>query len=147
MPSLLSPLFSPFFSDIHQELGEAETVDMEEISGTHVTFFRTNPKDTRLSTILIRGATPNLLDDVERAIDDGVNVYKVFLFFFFVSIRCPFLSLSSLLGFPFFTIYCPFRTWPRTLDLFLALGLLKLKLPETCELKQKRSLGWNSMLS
>ena len=51
---------------------------MEEISGTHVTFFRTNPKETRISTILIRGATPNLLDDVERAIDDGVNVYKVY---------------------------------------------------------------------
>ena len=50
---------------------------MEEISGTNVTFFRTNPKETRLSTIVIRGATPNILDDVERAIDDGVNVYKV----------------------------------------------------------------------
>ena len=50
---------------------------MTEMGSTHVTFFRTNPKDTHLSTIIIRGATPNILDDVERAIDDGVNVYKV----------------------------------------------------------------------
>ena len=60
-----------------QELGECESVDMVEIGGTNVVFFRTEPKETRMSTILIRGATPNILDDVERAIDDGVNVYKV----------------------------------------------------------------------
>ena len=47
------------------------------MGSTPVTFFRTNPKDTHLATIVIRGATPNILDDVERAIDDGVNVYKV----------------------------------------------------------------------
>jgi chaperonin GroEL (HSP60 family) len=48
-----------------------------EMGSAQVTFFRTNPKDTHISTIIIRGATPNILDDVERAIDDGVNVYKV----------------------------------------------------------------------
>jgi T-complex protein 1 subunit theta len=59
-----------------EELGECESVDMEEIGSTPVVVFRTNPKDTYLSTILIRGATPNILDDIERAIDDGVNAYK-----------------------------------------------------------------------
>jgi len=29
-----------------------------------------------LATIVLRGSTNNLLDDIERAIDDGVNAYK-----------------------------------------------------------------------
>ena len=29
-----------------------------------------------MSTIVIRGATDNYMDDIERAIDDGVNVFK-----------------------------------------------------------------------
>lgn len=29
-----------------------------------------------MATIVLRGATNNLLDDVERAIDDGVNLYR-----------------------------------------------------------------------
>lgn len=31
----------------------------------------------RISTIVIRGATDNYMDDIERAIDDGVNTFKV----------------------------------------------------------------------
>lgn len=30
----------------------------------------------RLATIVLRGATNNVLDDIERAIDDGVNLYR-----------------------------------------------------------------------
>ena len=33
--------------------------------------------DSRLSTIVIRSATEQALDDLERAIDDGINTYKV----------------------------------------------------------------------
>ncbi len=29
-----------------------------------------------MSTIILRGSTRNILEDIERAIDDGVNVYK-----------------------------------------------------------------------
>ena len=29
-----------------------------------------------MSTIVIRGATDNYMDDIERAVDDGVNVFK-----------------------------------------------------------------------
>ena len=29
-----------------------------------------------ISTIVIRGATDNLMDDIERAVDDGINAYK-----------------------------------------------------------------------
>jgi T-complex protein 1 subunit theta len=29
-----------------------------------------------ISTIVIRGATDNYMDDIERAVDDGVNTFK-----------------------------------------------------------------------
>ena len=29
-----------------------------------------------MSTVVIRGSTDNIMDDIERAIDDGVNTYK-----------------------------------------------------------------------
>jgi T-complex protein 1 subunit theta len=29
-----------------------------------------------LSTIILRGSTKNILEDIERAIDDGVSVYR-----------------------------------------------------------------------
>merc|ERR1712072_141475 len=33
----------------------------------------------RLTSIILRGATNTLLDDVERAIDDGINTFRVML--------------------------------------------------------------------
>ena len=32
-----------------------------------------------VSTVILRASTESILDDLERAIDDGVNVYKVSL--------------------------------------------------------------------
>lgn len=34
-----------------------------------------------VSTVVVRGSTDSILDDVERAIDDGVNSYKVWEIF------------------------------------------------------------------
>lgn len=33
-------------------------------------------EDSQLATIVIRGSTDNLMDDMERAVDDGVNTFK-----------------------------------------------------------------------
>lgn len=30
-----------------------------------------------VSTVVLRGSTDSILDDLERAVDDGVNTYKV----------------------------------------------------------------------
>lgn len=30
-----------------------------------------------ISTVVLRGSTDSILDDLERAVDDGVNTYKV----------------------------------------------------------------------
>lgn len=40
------------------------------------TIFEQEGVGSRVATIVIRGSTPNIMDDVERAVDDGVNVIK-----------------------------------------------------------------------
>ncbi|KAL2415690.1 T-complex protein 1 subunit theta [Exophiala dermatitidis] len=60
------------------EMGSIDIVETMEIGGDRVTVFRQESDSavTRTATIVLRGATQNHLDDVERAIDDGVNVIK-----------------------------------------------------------------------
>merc|ERR1712087_544086 len=45
-------------------------------NATMCTIFDHEDTDTATATIVIRGSTMNIMDDVERAIDDGVNVVK-----------------------------------------------------------------------
>lgn len=59
-----------------EELGYADEVSVQEISSTKVTIFRRDEDENKLSTIVLRGSTNSLLDDAERAIDDGVNTVK-----------------------------------------------------------------------
>ena len=59
-----------------EELGYADDVIVQEISSTKVTIFRRDQDENKLATIVVRGSTNSLLDDVERAIDDGVNTVK-----------------------------------------------------------------------
>ena len=33
-------------------------------------------EESAVATIVIRGSTDNIIDDIERAIDDGINVFK-----------------------------------------------------------------------
>ncbi|KAF2197145.1 t-complex protein-like protein 1 [Delitschia confertaspora ATCC 74209] len=58
------------------EMGMIDVVETLEIGGDRVTVFRQENEQTRTATLVLRGATQNHLDDVERAIDDGVNVVK-----------------------------------------------------------------------
>jgi len=60
-----------------EEMGYCDVVTVEEIGSTKVTIFRQEKdEDSGISTIVIRASTQNVLDDIERAIDDGVNVFK-----------------------------------------------------------------------
>ncbi|KAG8928576.1 T-complex protein 1 subunit theta [Tulasnella sp. 418] len=63
-----------------EEAGFVDVMECIEIGGDRVTVFRQEEEGTgeksRTATILLRGATSNLLDDMERAVDDGVNVIK-----------------------------------------------------------------------
>lgn len=61
-----------------EELGEIDVVETTEIGSDQVTVFKQdkNTSSSLTSTIVIRGATQNNLDDIERAIDDGVSAIK-----------------------------------------------------------------------
>lgn len=53
------------------------SVDVREIGGKKVTVFSQElDEDTAISTIIIRASTENVLNDVERAIDDGIHAVK-----------------------------------------------------------------------
>ncbi|KAL2753464.1 hypothetical protein ACRALDRAFT_1094716 [Sodiomyces alcalophilus JCM 7366] len=58
------------------EMGSIDVIETLEIGGDRVTVFRQENDVTRTATLVLRGATQNHLDDVERAVDDGVNVVK-----------------------------------------------------------------------
>lgn len=63
---------------IAEEVGQCETVDVREIGDTKVVLFKQYEDDDHagIATIVVRGATKNVMDEVERAVDDGVNVFK-----------------------------------------------------------------------
>ena len=58
------------------ELGFADDVHFREISSQKCIVFRRDKEENKMATIVLRGSTTSLLDDVERAIDDGVNTLK-----------------------------------------------------------------------
>jgi len=61
------------------EMGFCDEVKVQEIGGRPVTIFRqTKSKEDgcRISTILLRASTTNVLADLERAVDDGVHACK-----------------------------------------------------------------------
>ncbi|KAI6043473.1 chaperonin Cpn60/TCP-1 family [Pisolithus marmoratus] len=69
-----------------EEAGFVDVFETTEIGGDRVTVLRqlvpgdsgydSKSEKTRTATIVLRGATANRLDDLERAVDDGVNVIK-----------------------------------------------------------------------
>ena len=61
-----------------EELGLVDRAYVDELGDTSVVVFRMHEsaKDTGISTVVVRGATENYMDDIERAVDDGVNTFK-----------------------------------------------------------------------
>ncbi|KAI0765688.1 T-complex protein 1 [Trametes elegans] len=77
-----------------EEAGFVDVFESIEIGGDRVTVLRqvvegdpdfdpathdARAEKTRTATVVLRGATQNRLDDLERAVDDGVNVIKALL--------------------------------------------------------------------
>lgn len=58
------------------DLGYADSMSVEEIGGVRVTIVRNEEGGNSVSTVVLRGSTDSILDDLERAVDDGVNTYK-----------------------------------------------------------------------
>uniref|UniRef100_A0A131XJD6 T-complex protein 1 subunit theta n=1 Tax=Hyalomma excavatum TaxID=257692 RepID=A0A131XJD6_9ACAR len=59
-----------------EDLGLCDSVYLDELGDTPVVVFRQEGHQTRVATVLLRGSTDSLLDDAERAVDDGVNAFK-----------------------------------------------------------------------
>eukprot|EP00656_Telonema_subtile_P057576 TRINITY_DN949_c0_g1_i4.p1 TRINITY_DN949_c0_g1~~TRINITY_DN949_c0_g1_i4.p1 ORF type:complete len:501 (+),score=134.36 TRINITY_DN949_c0_g1_i4:145-1647(+) len=59
------------------DLGQADSISEVEYGDTTVMNFVVNASEnSSMSTIVVRASSRNLLDDAERAINDGVNVYR-----------------------------------------------------------------------
>jgi T-complex protein 1 subunit theta len=58
------------------ELGYVSQIDVKEIGGTKCVVVQQNDKTSRVATVVLRGSTENVMDDIERAVDDGVNAFK-----------------------------------------------------------------------
>ncbi len=59
-----------------EEVGTCDSVVVQEISSRRVTVFQQDEDDSRMATVVLRGATTSLLDDLERAVDDAVHTAK-----------------------------------------------------------------------
>uniref|UniRef100_A0A2P2HX97 T-complex protein 1 subunit theta n=1 Tax=Hirondellea gigas TaxID=1518452 RepID=A0A2P2HX97_9CRUS len=58
------------------EMGLCDRVFLDEIGDVPVTIFRQEGTESRVATVVVRGSTKNVMDDIERAVDDGVNTFK-----------------------------------------------------------------------
>lgn len=59
-----------------EELGFCDSIHIDEIGDTPVVVFKQDSKQSKIATIVIRGSTDNVMDDMERAVDDGINTFK-----------------------------------------------------------------------
>lgn len=58
------------------ELGYADEVHFKEISSQKCMVIRRDQEENKMATIVLRGSTYSMLEDIERAVDDGVNTIK-----------------------------------------------------------------------
>jgi T-complex protein 1 subunit theta len=60
-----------------EEMGECSLVDIREIGGRKVVVFeQEHSEDTSVATVVVRASTDHVLNDVERALDDGTHAFK-----------------------------------------------------------------------
>lgn len=63
-----------------EEAGMVDVFETIEIGGDRVTVLRQEEGEkTRTATIVLRGATANYLDDLERSLDDGINTVRILM--------------------------------------------------------------------
>lgn len=63
-----------------EEIGECSLIEVREVGGRKVIVFdQQHSEDTSVATIVIRAATENVLNDLERALDDGIHAFKTLL--------------------------------------------------------------------
>ena len=70
--SLLVRLGAP----TEEEMGYADEIKLTEISSEKCIVLTRDSENNKLSTIVLRGTTNDMLDNMERVIADGVNAYR-----------------------------------------------------------------------
>ena len=58
------------------EMGYCDNVYVDEVGDVPIILFKQEKDEGAISTIIVRGSTDNIMDDIERSIDDGVNNFK-----------------------------------------------------------------------
>lgn len=69
-------------------LGSCSAVYTTEIGDAEVVCFRQDSETGKVATIIVRGSSDNLMDDIERAVDDGVNTVKALTKVTWLSFLC-----------------------------------------------------------
>lgn len=59
-----------------EEMGYADKIYADEIGSTKCIIITREGDENKLSTVLIRGSTQNMLDNIEKVVEDGVNLFK-----------------------------------------------------------------------
>ena len=59
-----------------EEMGYADEISVQEISSTKCIYINNNSEKNHYATIVLRGTTQGMLANMERIIQDGVNLYK-----------------------------------------------------------------------
>ena len=59
-----------------EEIGFADKVYVDEISSMKCIVVVRDSDENKLATLIMRGSTMNMLENLERIVEDGVNVYK-----------------------------------------------------------------------
>lgn len=57
-------------------MGHADKIYTDEIGSHKCIIIERKSEENKLTTILLRGSTNNLLDNIERVIEGGVNSYR-----------------------------------------------------------------------
>ena len=61
------------------EMGFCESVRVREVGSTRITAFERGADQAPLVTIMLRGSTPSAMDNVERALENGLSAFKQLL--------------------------------------------------------------------
>ena len=73
--NVLSKLQAPTKDD----MGYCDSVGVREIGSTRVTVFEKDVVNTQLVTLVLRGSTMSVMDNVERALENGFSAFKQLL--------------------------------------------------------------------
>jgi T-complex protein 1 subunit theta len=70
------PVLAASKAPTEEEVGHADRVYTNEIADTKCIIINRNDDSGQLTTIIVRGATQNIIENAEKTVEEGVNAYK-----------------------------------------------------------------------